>query len=64
MKVGTVDHAVANIDEQSIQTIKKPNGTFHNILFDVVIIPEDDLGYMHFRMEANGAVIGTAVLKI
>lgn len=48
----------------SVNSIEKPNGTFHELCFEMAIIPEDDLGYMHFRMEANGSVIGTAVLKI
>ncbi|TPX16453.1 uncharacterized protein E0L32_003747 [Thyridium curvatum] len=64
MNVGTIEYVLANIDEQSVNSIEKPNGTFHELCFEVVIIPEDDLGYMHFRTEANGIVIGTAVLKI
>lgn len=35
----------------------------YRVEYTLVVIPEDDLGWMHFRIECQGQMVGEATLK-
>lgn len=70
-KVGTIDIDLKAIDLKDFPCKRKPNPRhpykgekWYKVSYDLAIVAEDDLGYMHFKVLVSGEQVGEVKLAI
>lgn len=70
-QVRVIDIDLTALDLTTFPSKKKPEtghpykaDRYYRVEYEVVIVPEDDLGYMHFKVLVKGEQVGEARLRI
>lgn len=62
--MGTIEQDFTSVDFSLFQYKWLPNRSLiYRVEYTLVVIPEDDLGWMHFHIECQGKMVGEATLK-